>query len=100
MTIDASNAGLSFDQQMQLLRQQADLDRERAQLRQRELNLQPQLAQTQKDQQLAHPDRGDRPRFDVHKVSAVLPQYDEHEVEMYLSNFEKTAEVSDWPRDK
>ena len=100
MTTDASNAGMTFDQQVQLLKLQADLDRERAQSRQRELELQLQLAQAQRDQRPAHPDRGDGPRFDVHKASAVLPHYDEREIEMYLSNFEKTAEVSGWPRDK
>ena len=111
MTTDASNAGMTFDQQVQLLKLQADLDRERAQLeremdreraqsRQRELELQLQLAQAQRDQRPAHPDRGDGPRFDVHKASAVLPHYDEREIEMYLSNFEKTADVSGWPRDK
>ena len=36
----------------------------------------------------------------MHKASAVLPHYDERKVEMYLSYFEKTAEVSGWPRDK
>ena len=68
MTTDASNAGMPFAQQMQLIRLQADL----AQSRQRELELQLQLAQTQRDQRPAHPDRGDGPRFDEHKASAVL----------------------------
>ena len=84
MAIDASNTGLTFDQQVQLLKLQADLDRERAQSRQRELELQLQLAQTQRDQRPAHPDRGDGPRFEVHKARAILPHYDEREVEMYL----------------
>ena len=38
--------------------------------------------------------------FDLSKASSMLPTYSEKDLEMYLSNFEKTADASAWPKDK
>jgi hypothetical protein len=97
----AAASQMTFEQQMQLLRCQAELSERRqkeSESRERELRLQLELAQAQAQQHVGR-QHGDRP-FDVHKASVMLPACDEREVELYLSNFEKTATISNWPKEK
>jgi transposase InsO family protein len=107
---------LTYEQQVQLFRMRAEEEDRARRLRAEEderamrlkqmeaenLRLQLELAQAQarRDDRPRDRDEAGRRGFDVHKASAMLPHYEERDVEMYLSNFEKTAQVSDWPRDK
>jgi hypothetical protein len=111
-------AGLSFEQRMQWLKAQAEERRaqaeerraqaeERERERDREVERARELARIRREElelQLELARRAApapaQDRFDVHKASALLPLYDERDVEMYLSNFEKTATISKWPADK
>ena len=116
---DAGNAGnvtvpvnvnMTFEQQLQLMkcqdeirerelvreRERAAIERDRAALKEAELRLQLELARADVGPGVGAANRA----FDVSKASSMLPTYSEKDLEMYLSNFEKTAEASAWPKEK
>ena len=116
---DAGNAGnvpvpvnvnMTFEQQLQLMkckdeirerelvreRERAAIERDRAALKEAELRLQQELARAGVGPGVGAANRA----FDVSKASSMLPTYSEKDLEMYLSNLEKTAEASAWPKEK
>jgi hypothetical protein len=120
---EGEDSALTFDQQMALMRARADNMKLEADLRDRQMQLETELKERQvqaqldlvkAQQQLVRDQQAlttapapvpagtarEQHRFDIYKASGLLPLYDERDVEMYLANFEKLAEASEWPREK
>ncbi len=97
--------GLTFDQQMALLKLKQEheerlkaMEGENLRLQRDIADLNTRAAQATHEAQLHQQQQPQR--FDIFKASGILPVYDESEVELYLANFETLAEASKWPRDK
>jgi hypothetical protein len=102
-------AGLTFEQQQQILRMQQDLARESREQHQQQLRLvEAQLELAKEQARLGVGGAGGgggggvgggarAPQFSVKDAINTLPQFDDRDIDLYLSNFEKIATSQGWP---
>lgn len=102
-------AGLTFEQQQQILRMQQDLARESREQHQQQLRLvEAQLELAREQARLGAGGAGGgggggvgggarAPQFSVKDAINTLPQFDDRDIDLYLSNFEKIATSQGWP---
>lgn len=90
-------AGLTFEQQQQILRMQHDLARESREQHQEQLRLVEAQLELAREQARLGGGGARAPQFSVKDAMNTLPQFDDRDIDLYLSNFEKIAASQGWP---